>query len=259
MQKFLFTPDKHIGFERRGSHLVPLHDPAAIAAMMAFAADFKPDIWIEGGDNLDCGPVSHWLSDKKLSAADLDLRRDVETYTELVLEPLSKLKLTRKVWMIGNHEGWLTQLAEREPGLRHLLDVRHLLPLKGWDVIPQGGVVTLGKLHFIHGDTLRAKGKNNAEAAVTDYEHSIRFGHFHTYRVASKYGALTGEVKTGVSVPGLCRRNPGYLKNAPNQWSQGFCWGYIHDDGTFNDYVSIITKGRFTAHGLTYQVPRAKR
>lgn len=251
MQKFLFSPDKHIGWERGSRGLKPLHDERALVALMTFASDFKPDIWIEGGDNLDCGPVSHWLSDKKLSAESLDLSRDLAAYQQLVLDPLKSLKLTRKLWLTGNHEAWLDQLAERNPGLRGLLDIEQLLPLKGWEVKPQGAVVKLGKLHFLHGDTLPTS-KNVAERAVVAYEHSVRFGHFHTYQVASKYGALHGEVKTGVSVPGLCRRNPNYLKNRPNQWSQGFCWGYLHDDGTFNDYVTIITKGRFTIHGHTY-------
>ena len=252
MQKFILSPDKHVGWERDGKSTRPLHDAKAIGALMAFARDFKPDLWIEGGDNLDCGAVSHWLKDRHLSAKDLNLQRDLDAYDALVLQPLKQLKsLKRKVWMKGNHEDWLDQLAEREPGLADLLQVDTLLDLDDWDIVERGGVVSAGKLHFIHGDTL-PNSKNMAERAVISYEHSIRFGHFHTYQVASKYGQLDGDVKTGVSVPGLCRRNPNYLKNRPNQWSQGFCWGYIHPDGTFNDYVAIITKGRFTIHGQTY-------
>lgn len=253
MRKFLFSPDKHVGFERRNGRLVPLHDEAAIGAMLAFAREFKPDIWIEGGDNLDCGPVSHWLSDRKLSLESLDLSRDTETYQRLVLDPVSKLKsVTERYWLVGNHEAWLDQLAEKHPGLRSVLDIERLLPLQDWTVVPQGAHVKLGKLYFIHGDTLKG-GKTVAEQAVVRYEHNIRFGHFHTYQVATKHSAVDAtHIKTGVAVPGLCRRNPQYGKGAPNQWVQGFCWGYLHDDGTFHDTVSVFTKGRVCIHGQVY-------
>ncbi len=59
---YVFSPDKHWGYEPApGRHLRPLHDQKAINAMLEFGKDFKPDVWIEGGDDLDCGPVSHWL------------------------------------------------------------------------------------------------------------------------------------------------------------------------------------------------------
>ena len=252
-QRYIFSPDKHIGWERGNKKLLPIHDARSIGALMAFAADFQPDVWIEGGDNLDCGPVSHWLQDKKLSLNNLDLSRDTEAYTALVLDPLRQLpSITQKYWMIGNHEMWLTQLAEKHPGIQRVLNVKNLLDLDDWTVVPQGGHVKLGKLYFIHGDTL-PNTKSMAEQAVIRYEHSIRFGHFHTFQAATKYSALDAkDVKTGVAVPGLCRRNPGYLAGRPNQWSQGFNWGYIHDDGTFTDYTTMIVNGRFSALGTHY-------
>lgn len=255
MLKYIFSPDKHVGWERSKGRLVPLHDEKAIQAMLAFASDFKPDIWIEGGDNLDCGPVSHWLKDKKISLKDLDLSKDIQAYSSLVLNPVNDLmnrKGTQRYWMKGNHEGWLNQFGELHPGMASLVDVTHLLPLSKWTVVEEGDYVKLGKLHFIHGDTLKG-GARVAADAVARYEHSIRFGHFHTYQVATKYSMLDARhTKTGVAVPGLCRRNPAYLEGRPNQWMQGFNYGYIHDDGTFTDYVPIIVNGRFSAEGRTY-------
>ena len=49
---------------------------------------------------------------------------------------------------------WLTQLAEKHPGIQRVLSVQSLLDLRDWTVVPQGGHVKLGKLYFIHGDTL---------------------------------------------------------------------------------------------------------
>jgi hypothetical protein len=54
-------------------------------------------------------------------------------------------------------------------------------------------------------------------------------------------------------VPCLSTRRPGYGKGQPNKWIQGFLWGYVNSDGTFNDYVSIIVRDRFIANGTTYK------
>lgn len=254
MRKFIFSPDKHVGWERKQGKLVALHDAKAIGAMMEFARDFKPDVWIEGGDNLDCGPISHHLSDKKVSVQQLDLSKDAREYTKLVLEPLMQIlpKGAEKVWMNGNHEDWLAQLGELQPGLASLLTPEHLLDLRGWKIIPQGGYVKYGYLHFVHGDAITG-GTNCAKNAVARYGQCIRFGHFHTFQVATQHSMLNvKDVKTGIAVPSLCRRNPNYLKGAPSQWTQGFNYGYLHDDGTFTDYVPIIVNGRFSAHGTTY-------
>jgi hypothetical protein len=49
-------------------------------------------------------------------------------------------------------------------------------------------------------------------------------------------------------------RTAGYGGGAPNRWVQGFLWGYLDPkDGSFNDYVSVIVNGEFTALGKTYK------
>jgi hypothetical protein len=255
MKTYLFTPDKHIGWERKNGRLEPLHDKKALSAMLKFASDFKPDIWIEGGDNLDCGPVSHWLQNKKVSLKDLDLAKDIKEYQSLVLEPVNEIMdrpNTQKYWMAGNHEEWLTAIGELNPGISEMLKPTSLLPLDGWTYVDQGHYVKLGKLHFVHGDNITGV-SNVANSALNLYGHSVRFGHFHTFQAATKYSLFDSkEVKTSVAVPGLCRRNPNYMKNRPNQWMLGFNYGYLHDDGTFHDYTPIIINGKFTAEGRTY-------
>jgi hypothetical protein len=254
LQKFIFTPDKHVGFENKKGKLTPLHDEQAINAMLSFASDFKPDVWIEGGDNLDCGPVSHWLSNQKASLEQLDLRKDCQLYNKLVLKPINSImRGKRKIWMMGNHEAWLYQAIEDKPGLRGVLDVQNLLPLDDWEFVDQGENVKLGKLAFIHGDTL-PNVKNIAGIAIERNNLSVAFGHFHTFQTFTKHTMLdSNEVMTGFAVPGLCRRNPNYAINRPNQWLNGFMYGYIQSNGEFTAYVPIIIRGRFAAEGKTYK------
>lgn len=255
MRKFIFTPDKHVGWERKNGKLVPLHNEKAINAMLKFASDFKPDVWIEGGDNLDCGPASHWLQNKKISIQELDLSKDVREYTKLVLNPINSImdrKGTEKFWMEGNHEMWPKDIGEINPGLANLLEMRTLLDLKGWNYVEQGDYIKLGKLYFVHGDNI-GNGGNLAAKALALYGHPVNFGHFHTHQVATAYSILdVKQTKTAKAIPGLCNRNPNYLRNRPNQWQLGFNYGYIQDNGMFNDYVPIILDGRFCAEGKLY-------
>ena len=51
-------------------------------------------------------------------------------------------------------------------------------PCTYYFVFPEGKASKVGKLTFIHGDTIKG-GQNPAIAAVTNYERNIRFGHFH--------------------------------------------------------------------------------
>lgn len=250
----MFTPDLHVGFERKNDKLEPLHDAGAIQGMLAFAKDYKPDVFILGGDQLDCGPVSHWLKNKKASMQELDLHRDAKLLQTMVIDKVNALKPKRKIFMLGNHEAWLNQAVEESPGLKNILRVEQLLDLKGWEIVKQGGSVKLGHLYFIHGDSI-GNVKSLADQALVRNRRPVRFGHFHTYQATTGYSALdVDETHTAIAVPGLCNKNPNYAEGRPNQWLKGFNFGVIKKDGTFHDHVPIICNGSFYAEGKLYSV-----
>lgn len=259
MTKFVFSPDKHVGWQQTSKGLQPLHDQKAIDSVLKFASDFLPDVWIEGGDNMDYGPVSHWLKHKKKSSKDLDLSRDAHEYKINVLDPINEImgrrsrEKKRKIWMKGNHEGWAGEFAEENPGVAGLVEPERLLNLKGWEMLDEGETVNLGKLYFAHGDKI-GNVRNVAAAAVQLYGHPIVFGHFHTFQVAPRHELIGSDsVKMGMCVPGLCNKNPSYMGNRPNQWMKGFAYGYVHEDGTFQIYVPLIIGGKFAAEGKVYR------
>lgn len=255
MQKFLYTTDLHFGYERRNGHKVALHDPKAWGAVVAFAEDFKPDVWILGGDMLDCGVISHHNHGKPGATEGLKLIADAREGRKLFIEPVERLTKSQMVYLIGNHEDWLTDLTDKIPALEGLVDLPSLLKIDEayWDIIPQGGHFNLGKLTFIHGDTVKG-GEHVAKNAVVNYERSIRFGHHHTHQVYSKNTAFDYKNgKTGVAVPCLCTKSPKYGEGAPNRWSQGFNYGYIREGGLFNDYVVTIIDGTCVVNGKTYR------
>lgn len=258
MYRFIYSPDKHVGFQQTKQGLQPLHDIKAINAMLKFGSDFKPDTWIEGGDNLDYGPVSHWLKAKKKSSEGLDLRSDAKVYRKEILEPINAImsrsskQKKEKIWMKGNHEEWGTQFGEENPGAASLVEPETLLDLDDWTVVEQGGYHKLGKLIVIHGDTLA--GQNHAKQATDKYGHSVMYGHFHTHQIQPKHEMLDVEQpKVGIAVPCLCNKNPNYLKNKPSQWMKGFAYGWVQDDGSFQVNVPIYVHGRFVAEGKVYR------
>lgn len=252
MKTFIATFDLHYGFERKGGHKVPLHDEKAWNAVVKFAQDFRPDTWILGGDFLDCGSISHHNKNKPGQTEGFKLAQDAEAGKELFINPVVD-NSDKHVYMVGNHERWLLDLVDERPALEGILEVENLLDLDGWQIIPQGGALDLGKLTFIHGDTISG-GEHVAKAAVINYERSIRFGHFHTYQTYTKTSPQNYKnAKTGIAVPCLCTKTPGYGAGKPNKWVQGFNFGYIHDNGFFNDYVATIIDGKFTVNGKTYK------
>jgi UDP-2,3-diacylglucosamine pyrophosphatase LpxH len=256
MEKFVALFDAHWGFENRNGHKVSLHDPKALDVAVQFISDFKPHNVILGGDMLDCKAVSHHAEGKAGVVEGLRMFKDAAELRETVIEPIesSVTKGGRLIYHIGNHEAWLNQLVEKLPSLEGIVEAENLLKLgKRWEVIQQGGSSKIGKIVFIHGDQLSG-GEHIAKAATTVWEANIRFGHFHTYQTFTKTSPVDANGHTGLAVPCLCKKGPGYGKSAPNKWMQGFLWGYTDgDDKTFNDYVTVIVNGRAIINGKQYK------
>jgi metallophosphoesterase superfamily enzyme len=255
MIRFLYTADLHFGYERRNQHKIPLHDLKAWNTVLAFARDFKPHVWILGGDMLDCGMISHHNHGKPGATEGLKLIADAQAAKETFIEPVEEIvgRDGTLVYLIGNHEDWLTDLTDMLPTLEGLIDLKSLLKLGSrWKIIPQGGAFNLGKLTFIHGDTVKG-GENSAKNAVFTYERNVRFGHYHTFQAFTKNSALDYKnAKTGVAVPCLCSKTPKYGEGAPNRWVQGFDYGYVDKGGYFSDAVAIIVDGHCVVNGKSY-------
>lgn len=252
MTKYLAAFDLHYGYERKSGHKVPLHDIKAWQALMKFAKDFKPDVFILGGDTLDCGCISHHNKKKPGNVEGLRLLADAAECREAVIDEVEALDCDELVYLIGNHEDWLNDLVTEMPSLEGIVDIKALLQLDKWKVVDQGGVYNLGKLTFLHGDTVKG-GEHVAKAAVINYERSVRFGHHHTHQAYTKCSPLDYKnAKSGVAVPCLCSKTPKYGEGAPNRWVQGFNYGYVGKGGMFSDYVVTIIDGCFTANNKSY-------
>lgn len=253
IRKFVAIYDVHYGYERDSSrHKRPIHDAKAMSVALQFTKDFKPTDIILGGDILDCGCISHHNQHKPGRTEDLRLRSDAKELRHTFLDFVEQYKTL--TYITGNHEAWLTDFVDENPALEGIVDLRSILQLGNkWKIIPQGEAYNLGKLTFIHGDQFKGGGDHVAKAAVIAYERSVRLGHFHTLQLYTKTGALDiKQGKTGMVVPCLSSKAPMWVKGAPNKWCQGFLYGYVRRDGSFNDYPVVIVNGKAIINGKEY-------
>jgi hypothetical protein len=222
--------------------------------VMQFAQDSKPHHWVFGGDMLDCGVVSHHNRGKPGRTEGLRLLQDAEECKAQIVKPAYALASKSATYIVGNHEHWLEDLTDDQPGLEGLVGLKPLLGLGDWNVIEQGGYHRIGKLHFIHGDQISG-GTNAAKNAVDTYGASVRLGHFHTAQMATKTSAIHNVLgHTGAVVGCLCTKDPKYGQGKPNRWVQGFNFGWVDTNtGLFNDYFPIICNGRTVINGKVYK------
>lgn len=257
--RFVALYDMHVGYEngREGGRWdrKACHNAKAIKAVLNFVNDFAPDTLILGGDQLQVGAVSHWNKGKPRFSEKLRLKDDMEELYTSILEPLAPI--ARKVWHDGNHEQWANDLVAENPGIEGLIEPTEYLKLKdiGYEIYSVGEISSIGKLHFVHGDTVLGRGTqgNPAKTLVNAYRRNIRAGHVHTYSAAIEQTSVDAkDYHSGIVVPSLSHRNPYWIKNNPNQFMQGFLYGYVWSDGSFNDTVVIVNNDTFTVNGKRY-------
>jgi metallophosphoesterase superfamily enzyme len=253
-RRFVALFDVHVGREKKrvGRRLVTkkTHNLPALRATMDFVEDWAPDVFILGGDQLNCGPISHWHRGKPRLDERFRLRQEYDVLNQEVIQRVQGVP--EKIWMQGNHEMWIEQALDEQPGLEGLIEPENYLPLDDWDFYGQGEIAKLGKLHFIHGDTVRP-GVSVAKRAVGMYRRNLRMGHHHRYEAATDVTPIDSQdFHSCIVVPAMAARAMVYMKNAPENHMQGFLLGEVFGNGDFQDHVMIINKNRFYWNGKKY-------
>lgn len=258
-KRFLALYDLHCGWEKglvKGEWQEQLAvNVRAVRAVLQFAGDFKPDILLLGGDQLTCGPVSHWHNGKPILDENFRLKNEMDQLDNLILKQFESVK--RKIWLDGNHEAWIADFISSHPGIQGLVEPLNYLRLKkrGWEIYSQGEVAKIGKLNFVHGDAVLQRGStvNPARTLLNAYRRNIRAGHVHSYSAAVQKNAIDSQDwHSGIIVPSLSNVEPFWNKNRPANFVNGFLYGYVYPDGHFSDQVVLINKNEFTLGGKRY-------
>ncbi len=260
---FVALYDTHIGWERRnvaGQYVTRVvHNPKAIKAVVRFMEDFKPQACVLGGDNFNCGPISHWHNGKPRLVEGFRLKSEYELGDEILFSEVDRIlpKGGVKQYLYGNHEAWIDDHISANPSLEGMIEPHNYLNLnkRGWTIAGYGEITKLGKLYFTHGDQVlrRGGGRHPAAALLNAFQRNIRGGHVHQFDAATKVTPVDQkDVHTGVIVPCLSTRAPEYVKNNPTAYTNGFLFGTIWPDGNFTDHVMMIHDNKFSHGGKFY-------
>ena len=210
----------------------------------------KPNVLILGGDNMNFDAVDHWMHEKKRERK-MEGKRLIAEYNGFkkeILDPLEKIlpKDCRKIWLNGNHEDWVELAIDKERQGEGYWEIENNLHLKakGWETYKYGEYAKVGKVYFIHGQYTN---QAHAKKTVSVYEKNIVYGHDHTLQVFTKITPVENEPHTGMSVPCGCNMNPGFMRNKPHAWVNGFLVFYFTKK-IFSLYPVIsIFDGKFIA------------
>jgi predicted phosphodiesterase len=243
-QTWVFAPDLHY----------PQYDRPTWLAMLDFIKKNKIAGIILGGDQFHNDEISHHNAGKPLFKPAGSYKRNEENFKREILLPLERAasRSAIKIWFVGNHDRWETDLSEANPELDGCFDRTKNIDevRRHWKVIENGKAYKLGKLCIIHGDSL-ANGFNISkfptERAVLVYGQSVLFGHTHQAQSFSKVSPVEASQKyMAWSSPALCKVNPTYMKNKPCAWVNGFTIVEVFDNGDFCVYPVVVTRGRFS-------------
>jgi predicted phosphodiesterase len=221
-------------------------DATATEALFSFLADYQPEIRIHAGDNWDFRNLRKGASDDE-KAASLE---DDWTHGTRFLEKFFKGGTT-KVFLRGNHDERLWDFRESATGLLRdyaaegIKRVEALTRKLGVKMLPYDaadGIYELGKLTVLHGYHC---GVGAARQHANIYGNAI-FGHVHTIESAPVASREPAEAR---SIGCLCKRDMGYInrKTAKLRWAQGWAYGVLFDDGTYQLFQTRNIGGRFYA------------
>jgi predicted phosphodiesterase len=216
---------------------------------------------ILGGDQNDNEEISHHNKKKFLLRVPGAFARNTDIFDKRVLRPLEgvldKQKAT-KIWIEGNHDDWENQLVQENPELLGTIERRALLNLdaRGWEFVSVGRIFQLGKLRVIHGEAVFGFGSlatNHSAKALLAYNSSVLYGHVHAPQSASRIAPFSQKDKhMAWCSPIVGATNPRYLREKPTAWINGFTIVEVREDGSFNVYPVIVTRGSFTFAGVKY-------
>jgi len=250
--KVLVIPDIHF----------PIEDKAALAALMAFAQDAKPDMILQLGDTYDFyGLSSFGHSQKRMTSYGGRIWEEAQSAIPFWNECLS---ITKNVAMIaGNHEYRLERLIDANPALfsHPAFSLHNFLDIpKAIKIYPYRTKLYIGETMFSHGDKLgnwRQAPKYLAQRVldVRPTSHTI-FGHFHRIETKSHvlYGPSGPETYSASCVGHLSDTDQQtYVANP--QWNHGFALiEYWQDGNKTRHHTSIIEiiNGKFKFGGKLY-------
>jgi len=223
-----------------------LADPESAAALFAFIADFKPQIRVHAGDNWDFRNLRKGASDEEKAGT---LEDDWEHGADFMRRFFDGGK--RNHFLRGNHDERLWHFERSCSGLvrdyarEGIRRVEGLVKRSNAIMQPYDsrlGILDLGKLRVLHG---YHAGIGAARHHAAIYGNCI-FGHVHTIESAPVASLEPAEAR---SIGCLCAADIDYInaKTGKLRWAQGWAYGVLFSDGTYQLSTTRKINGKFYA------------
>jgi hypothetical protein len=229
----------------------PEHDRASIAIALEFIKDFKPDIFIFGGDQMDMSSISTFNRKKPKLLENKRLAKEYEGFQADILDELDKIlkEKCKRYWITGNHEQRVEWLIESLPQWEGFIEPTVCLNLEKYKVLPFGETINLGEMVIAHGKYFNL---HHAKKNVQHFGTNIFTGHAHTNQVFTMNSPVHSLPRQGVSVGCLCNQNPEYKNGQPNAWIHQFLVFWIFEDGSFAYETPTILNSQAIICGKHY-------
>lgn len=233
-ERFLLGSDNH-GDES---------DEHSVKAILEFKKDFKPDIVVHLGDNWDFRNLRRGASDDEKAES---LSEDWEAGSQFISAFLGG---ARKAYFLrGNHDERLWMFRESATGLlrdyaadgiKRVEGICRQLKAKMLPYDSALGVLKLGHLSLLHG---YHAGINAASMHARVYGNCV-FGHVHSQEVSAVASLEPAEAR---SIGCLCNRDMNYInaKTGKLRWAQGWGYGFLFPDGTYQLFMTRKINGNF--------------
>lgn len=217
---------------------------------LAFIRDFRPDVFVLGGDFLDFDAISCFNGHKRNAIGINAVLRDTKREILLGRAMLDEIRKAvgpkcKIVFLVGNHEERLEKFFFEYPQLfSDYTTLEGALELKkrNIELIEQGGFFKLGKLYFLHGEKYGSD--NFTKAAAMKCRKNLRLFHHHT----NQSYMITNELDTNEKVETkscgcMCGMSPSFMKGSQNRWINSFFCGYVLPDGNYQDFTLSVFDG----------------
>lgn len=219
-------------------------------SILPFVRDYRPDVFIIGGDFLDFDAISSFNRHKRTSIGLNSVLKDTKREIMLGREMLREVRAAvgpkcEVVFLVGNHEERLEKFFLEYPQLFNeftTLDGALELTKSGIKVVEQGGFYRLGKLYFMHGEKYGSD--VFTKGAALKCRKSVRLFHHHTNQSYMITSELDGDDKIEVKACGcMCGMSPSFMKGSQNRWINSFFCGYVLPSGDYQDFTISVFKG----------------
>ena len=198
---------------------VPFQDEAALSVVKQIAAEVQPNLFVLGGDILDCIQLSRFNPDPKRK---LTFQDDLNATKALIREFRGLLPNSRFVYKVGNHEDRIRKWASNNPevGILDCIKLESLLDLEvvECEVVEGTTRFSWNGWTITHGDIARKRGGQTGQGMLDKFGTSGVSGHCHRLATVEKRDST--KQMTWVESGCLCSLQPDYLEVA--DWQQGF-------------------------------------